>query len=98
LPLGSLPSTRDYLNNDSRDGAFRFSEAGLNAAINPIPRTRIIARAFTYDLGEDVGEYDVALDYAPAEYTFQGLQQTSNPSGTCPLQTEKNKKRVKVII
>jgi hypothetical protein len=41
----------------------------LNASFNPLPRTRIAAQAFTYDVGE-AGHYDVILDYALAEYTF----------------------------
>jgi hypothetical protein len=68
---GFLASTGyNYLDNDTaRGGSFRFTEAGLNASINPFPRTRITAQAFTYDLG-DVGDYDVVLDYATIEYTF----------------------------
>ena len=42
---------------------------GLNASFNPLPRTRIAAQGFTYDVGQ-AGEYDVVLDYAQAEYTF----------------------------
>jgi hypothetical protein len=57
----------DY--NTTHGGSFRFTEAGLNASINPFPRTRITAQAFTYDLG-DVGNFDVVLDYASIEYTF----------------------------
>jgi hypothetical protein len=63
-------SDYNYLGNDTRNGSFQFTEAGLNASINPFPRTRITAQAFTYDIGNDVGKYDLVLDYAQAEYTF----------------------------
>jgi hypothetical protein len=64
-----LTDTYNYLDNDTKDGSFRFSEAGLNAAINPFPRTRVTAQAFMFDVG-DIGRYDVVLDYASVEYTF----------------------------
>ena len=62
-------SDYNYL-GDSTRGSFRFAEAGLNASVNPFPRTRISAQTFLYDVGEDVGQYDLVLDYAQAEYTF----------------------------
>ena len=58
----------NYLGESSR-GSFKFTEAGLNASINPFPRTRISAQAFTFDVGP-AGEYDVFLDYGQVEYTF----------------------------
>ena len=61
-------SAYNYL-GDSSKGSFKFTEAGLNASFNPLPRTRIAAQAFTYDVGQ-AGTYDVVLDYALAEYTF----------------------------
>jgi hypothetical protein len=61
-------SQYNYLGNSSQ-GSFKFTEAALNASFNPLPRTRISAQAFTYDVG-DAGKYDVVLDYAQAEYTF----------------------------
>jgi hypothetical protein len=63
-------SDYNYLDNDSKNGSFRFTEAGLNASINPFPRTHITAQAFTYDIGPDVGKFDVILDYASIDYTF----------------------------
>ena len=68
---GFMASTSyNYLDNDTaHGGSFRLSEAGLNASMNPFPRTRITAQAFTYDVGDD-GDYDVVLDYASIEYTF----------------------------
>ena len=66
---GFLNSSKyNYLGNSSQ-GSFKFTEAALNASFNPFPRTRISAQAFTYDVGE-AGNYDVVLDYAQAEYTF----------------------------
>lgn len=61
-------SSYNYLGESSR-GSYKFTEAGLNASINPLPRTRIAAQGFTYDVGP-AGQYDVVLDYALAEYTF----------------------------
>jgi len=66
---GYLYSSKyNYLGNSS-GGSFKFSEAGLNVSINPLPRTRIAAQAFTYDVGP-AGDYDVVLDYALIEYKF----------------------------
>ena len=66
---GFLDSSKyNYLGDSSR-GSFLFTEAALNASFNPFPRTRISAQAFTYDVG-DAGKYDVILDYAQVEYTF----------------------------
>jgi hypothetical protein len=61
-------SSYNYLGDSSR-GSFLFTEGGLNASINPFPRTRIAVQGFTYDVGK-AGEYDMVLDYAQAEYTF----------------------------
>ena len=67
---GFLYSSKyNYLADNTTDGSFKFSEAGLNASMNPFPRTRITAQAFTFNVG-DVGQYDVVLDYCLAEYTF----------------------------
>jgi len=60
-------SAYNYLGESSK-GSFKFTEAALNASFNPLPRTRISAQAFTYDVGE-AGKYDVVLDYAQVEYT-----------------------------
>jgi hypothetical protein len=62
-------SKYNYLGNDTKDGSFKFTEAGLNASINPLPRTRIAAQGFLYDVGE-AGKYEPFLDYASIEYTF----------------------------
>ena len=61
-------SDYNYL-GDTSHGSFRFTEAGLNASVDPFPRTRISAQAFTFDVG-DAGDYDLVLDYAQAQYTF----------------------------
>jgi hypothetical protein len=58
----------NYLGKSSQ-GSFKFTEVGLNVSFNPFPRTRIAAQGFSYDVGP-AGEYDVVLDYALAEYTF----------------------------
>jgi len=58
----------NYL-GDSTRGSFRFSEAGVNASINPFPRTRITAQGFLFDVG-GIGEYTPFLDYASIEYRF----------------------------
>jgi hypothetical protein len=61
-------SDYNYL-GESAHGSFKFTEAGLNASFNPFPRTRIAMQEFTYDVGP-AGDYDVVLDYALVEYTF----------------------------
>lgn len=66
---GFLDSSKYNYLGDTTRGSFRFTEAGLNASINPFDRTRITAQAFTYDVGR-AGQYDVVLDYASLEYTF----------------------------
>jgi len=62
-------SDYNYLANDSKKGSFQFTEAGLNVAMNPFPRTHITIQAFDFDVG-NVGQYDPILDYASIEYTF----------------------------
>jgi hypothetical protein len=66
---GFLDSSRyNYLGDSSR-GSFKFTEVGINASIDPFPRTHIAAQGFAYDIGE-AGQYDARLDYALAQYTF----------------------------
>jgi len=70
ISQGFLASTKyDYLANNTKDGSFKFSEAAINASINPFPRTHIAAQGFLFDVG-NVGEYFPALDYASIDYTF----------------------------
>jgi hypothetical protein len=70
LSQGFLATTKyNYLGNDTKDGSFKFTEAGLNVSMNPFPRTRISAQGFLYDVGE-AGKYQPFLDYASIEYTF----------------------------
>jgi hypothetical protein len=67
---GFLATTKyNYLDNDTKGGSFRFTEAGLNVSMNPLPRTRITAQGFLYDVGR-AGKYEPFLDYASIEYTF----------------------------
>ena len=67
---GFLASTKyNYLDKDTKNGSFRFTEAGLNAAVDPFPRTHIAAQAFLFDVG-DIGKYEPMLDFASVEYTF----------------------------
>ena len=67
---GFLATTKyNYLDNDTKSGSFRFTEAGLNVSMNPFPRTRISAQGFLYDVGQ-AGKYQPFLDYASVEYTF----------------------------
>ncbi len=66
---GLLASSEYNYLGDSSHGSFKFTEAGLNASINPFPRTHLAVQGFSYDVGP-AGGYDVVLDYALAEYTF----------------------------
>jgi len=67
---GFLDSTGyNYLANNTKGGSFKFSEAAINASMNPFPRTHIAAQGFLFDVG-NVGEYAPALDYAAIDYTF----------------------------
>ena len=66
---GFIGSTGYNYLGESKLGSFEFTEVGLNALFNPLPRTRIMAQAFAYDVGQ-AGRYDPVLDYALAEYTF----------------------------
>ena len=66
---GFLGSTSYNYLGDTKTGSLEFTEFGLNASFNPFPRTRIMAQAFSYDVGA-AGKYDAVLDYALAEYTF----------------------------
>lgn len=60
-------SDYNYLGDTTR-GSFNFTEMGVNASMNPFPRTRITAQGFDFDVG-NVGEYHPFLDYALVEYT-----------------------------
>ena len=85
---GFLYSSKYNYLGDSSQGSFKFTEAALNASFNPFPRTRISAQAFTYDVG-DAGNYDVVLDYAQVEYTFNdyfGIRAGTHPPATGNLQ------------
>jgi len=62
-------SEYNYLDSDSKNGSFRFFEAGVNASMNPFPRTHITAQGFMFDLG-NIGRYMPVLDYASIDYTF----------------------------
>src|ERR1019366_2121136 len=67
---GFLATSRyNYLADDTKDGSFQYTETGLNASINPFPRTRIAAQGFLYDVGQ-AGKYQPFLDFASVEYTF----------------------------
>jgi hypothetical protein len=66
---GFIDSTSYNYLGESKIGSFEFTEVGINALFNPFPRTRIMAQAFAYDVGQ-AGKYDAVLDYALAEYTF----------------------------
>ncbi len=61
-------SDYNYLADDSKNGSFKFSEAGVNAAFNPFARTHIAAQGFLFDTG-NVGQYHPFLDYASIDYT-----------------------------
>ena len=67
---GFLASTKyNYLADNTKDGSLEFFEAGVNVSMNPLPRTRISAQGFLYDVG-NAGKYQPFLDYASIEYTF----------------------------
>ena len=67
---GFLATTKyNYFGNDTKDGSFEFTEAGLNVSMNPFPRTHITAQGFLYDMG-GAGKYQPFLDFASIEYTF----------------------------
>jgi hypothetical protein len=68
-----LSSDYNYLGQTTDGGSFKFTEAGLNASFNPLPRTRITAQGFLFNIGENTGEYDVVLDFASVEYTFNDV-------------------------
>lgn len=66
---GLLTSTDyNYLGKTAHGlGSAEFNEFGLNASISPLPRTRIAAQAFMFDIG-NVGNYSPTLDYALVDY------------------------------
>jgi hypothetical protein len=66
---GFLASSKYNYLGDTTRGSFNFTEAGVNATINPFARTRITAQGFLFDTGK-VGEYDPTLDYALIDYSF----------------------------
>jgi hypothetical protein len=70
LSQGYLHSEKYNYLGDTKDGSFKFTEAAINASMNPFSRTRISAQGFLFSVG-NVGEYDLALDYAAVDYTFR---------------------------
>lgn len=66
---GYLATSKYNYLGQSSTGSTEFTETGLNLSFNPFPRTRIAAQAFCFDVGP-AGGYDVVLDYALVEYTF----------------------------
>jgi hypothetical protein len=67
---GFLATTKyNYLGDNTKDGSFKFTEAGLNVSMNPFPRTHITVQGFLYGVG-DYGKYQPFLDYASIDYTF----------------------------
>ncbi|HEX4350754.1 MAG TPA: hypothetical protein VH251_10210 [Verrucomicrobiae bacterium] len=61
--------TYNYLDTDTKNGSFRYTEAGVNASMNPFPRTHVAIQGFMFDVG-DAGKYQPFLDYASIDYTF----------------------------
>jgi hypothetical protein len=69
ISQGYLYSSKyNYLAGETTQGSDQFTEMGVNASWNPLPRTRIAVQGFDYDVG-NVGQYDPFLDYALVEYT-----------------------------
>jgi hypothetical protein len=68
LSQGFLDSSKYNYLGDTTRGSFKFTEAGVNATINPFNRTRITAQGFLFDVG-NVGEYHPTLDYALVDYS-----------------------------
>jgi len=69
LSQGFLDSSKYNYLGDTTRGSLNFTEAGINATINPFNRTRITAQGFLFDVGK-VGEYHPTLDYALVDYSF----------------------------
>lgn len=69
LSQGFLYSSDYNYLGKSTDGSFEFTEIGINAAMNPFPKTRIAVQGFAFDVGE-VGNLIPFLDYGSIEYTF----------------------------
>jgi hypothetical protein len=70
ISQGFLATTKyNYLADNTRDGSFEFTEAGLNVSLDPFPRTHVAAQGFLFDVG-NVGQYDPVLDYALVDYNF----------------------------
>lgn len=73
LTQGFLATTDyNYLSKNTKNGSFDYFQAGLNASFNPFPNTTISAQGFCWDVGQ-CGEYDVVLDYAQVQYTFNDI-------------------------
>jgi len=59
----------NYLDGDTKtSGSFRYTEAGVNVSLDPLPRVHVTAQGFLYAVGDD-GRYQPFLDYASVEYT-----------------------------
>jgi len=62
-------SDYNYLDSDSKNGSFQFSEVGLNASFDPFPHTHITTQGFLFDVG-NIGKYQPDLDYGLIDYNF----------------------------
>src|SRR5262249_40571255 len=60
---GFLASSKYNYLGDTTHGSFRYTEAGINASVNPFARTHITAQGFLFDVG-NAGDYKPFLDYA----------------------------------
>jgi hypothetical protein len=60
-------SANRFLDTDTDEGTFAFTEAALNFSAQPLPKVRVAAQLFARDLGTQ-GNNRVALDWGLGEY------------------------------
>ncbi len=67
LSHGYLKSSEYNYLADTREGAFDFAEAGINASWSPLDRTTVAGQLFTFELGP-YGDFEPMVDYLFADY------------------------------
>lgn len=72
ISQGYLYTTENNFTNDSKNGTFAFNEVGLNFGKELTDDLRIGIQFFARDLG-DIGNHELNIDWALADYRFSDL-------------------------
>jgi hypothetical protein len=65
----SYSNDNNYLTMKTSDGSFAFTDFGANVSMAISDKLRVAAQAYSRNIGR-LGDYNVGLDYAFADYRF----------------------------